>query len=125
MPETLSKCHVWVFPTYVLELKFQKPVVDIPKRDPRSQRGFNIGFSQMHLTQVVLVLNLLTGSISPQYHVLFDDMFSTVVSSTAAYTEVWISMVTSRNSRIQVMLDQEDDPELDNECLTADERLKR
>ena len=70
-----------------------------------------------------MVLNLLTGSISPQFHVVFDDMFATVMSSTAADPEVWIRLVTSRNSRIQVMLDQEDDPELDNEWLTVDEQL--
>ena len=52
-------------------------------------------------------------------------MFSTVMSSTAADPEVWIRLVTSRNSRIQVMLDQEDDPELDDEWLTADEQLTR
>ena len=65
-----------------------------------------------------MVLNLLTGSISPQFHVVFNDMFSTVMISTAADPEVWIRLVTSRNSRIQVMLDQEDDPELDDEWLT-------
>ena len=50
-------------------------------------------------------------------------MISTVKSSTAADPEIWIRLVTSRNSRIQVMLDQEDDPELDDEWLTSDERL--
>ena len=40
-------------------------------------------FSKMHSTQVGLVLNFLTGSISPHYHVVFDDTLSTVVSSTA------------------------------------------
>ena len=69
----------------------------------------------MHSTQVGLVLNLLTGSISPQYHVVFDEMFFTVASSTSADAEVWIRLLTSRNSRIQVMLDQEDDPELGDE----------
>ena len=82
-------------------------------------------FSNMHSTQVGFVLNLLTGSISPQFHGVFDDMFSTVMSSTAADPEVWIRLVTSRNSRIQVMLDQEDNPELDDEWLTADEQLTR
>ena len=72
-----------------------------------------------------MVLNLLTGSISPQFHVVFDDMFSTMMSITAADPEVWIRLVTSRNSRIKVMLDQEDDPELDYEWLTADEQLTR
>ena len=76
----------------------------------------------MYSTQVGLILNLLTGSISPQFHVVFDDMLSTVMSSTAADPEVWIRLVTSRNSRIQVMLDQEDDPELNDEWLTVDEK---
>ena len=52
-------------------------------------------------------------------------MFSTVMISTAADTEVWIRLVTLRNSSIQVMLYQEDDPELDDEWLTADEKLIR
>ena len=82
--ETLRNCHVLGCPTYVLEPKLQNPGMKIPKWDPRSQRGVNMGFSKMNSTQVVLVLNLLTGSISPQYHVVFDDMFSTVMSSTAA-----------------------------------------
>ena len=84
-----------------------------------------MGFRNMHSTQVGLVINLLTGSISPQYHVIFDDMLSTVRISTAVDTELWIRLVTSRNSSIQVMLDQEDDPELDDEWLTADEKLTR
>ena len=78
----------------------------ITKWDTRSRRGVNVGFRKMHSTKVGLVLNLLTGSISPQYHVVFDDMFSTVVSSTAADPEVWIRLVTPRKPRIQVMLGQ-------------------
>ena len=50
-------------------------------------------------------------------------MFSTVISSTAADPEIWISLATSRNSITEVMLDQEDDPELDDELLTAYEQL--
>ena len=82
-----------------------------------------MGFINMHSTQFGLVLNLLTGSISPQYHALFDDMFSTVVISTSVDTEFWIRLVTLRNSRIQVMVDQEDDPELYDEWLTANNQL--
>ena len=77
----------------------------------------------MHSTQVGLVLNLLTGLISPQFHIIFDDIFSTVMSSTSAYPEVWIRLVTARHSRIQVMLDQEYDPELDDEWLIANDQL--
>ena len=72
-----------------------------------------------------MVLNLLTGSISPQYHVVFDDTFSTVMSSKAVEPEVWIRLVTSGNLSIQFMLYQKDDPELDDEWLTANEKLTR
>ena len=51
-----------------------------------------MGFSKMHSTQVGLVLNLLNGSISPQYHVVFDEMFSTVMSITSADPEVWVRL---------------------------------
>ena len=103
--ETLSNCHIWGGLTYVLEPKLQNPGVNIPKWDPRSRRGVNMGFSKMHSTQVGLILNLLTGSISPKFHVVFDDMFSTVMISTSADPEICIRLVTSSNSRIQVMAD--------------------
>ena len=63
--ETLRDCHVWGCTTYVLEPKFRNYGVKIPKWDTRSRRGVNMGFSNMHSTQVGLVLNLLNGSISP------------------------------------------------------------
>ena len=81
--ETLSNGHVWGCPTYVLEPKLQNPEVKIPKWAPRSRRGVNMGFRKMHSIKVGLVLNLLTGSILPQYYVVFDYMFSTVIISTA------------------------------------------
>ena len=83
MSETLSNCHVWGCLAYVLELKLKNTGVKIPKWDPRRRRWFNMGFSKMHSTQVGLVLNLLTGSISSHYHVVFDDMFSIVAIGTA------------------------------------------
>ena len=84
MSETLSNSHVWGCRTYVLEPKLQKPGVNIPKWASRSNLGVNMGISKMHSTQVGLIINLLTGSISPQYHVVFDEMLSTVMISTAA-----------------------------------------
>ena len=95
MSETLRNFHVSVFPTYVLEPKLHKPGVKNLKWAPSSRRGANIGFINMHSTQVVLVQNLLPVSISPHYYVVFDDMFFTVMSSIAADTEVWIRLVTS------------------------------
>ena len=53
-----------------------------------------MGFRKINSTQVGLVPKLLTGSISLQYHAVFDDMLSTVVSSIDVYPEVWIRLVT-------------------------------
>lgn len=39
-----------------------------------------LGFSPEHSSLVPLVLNLRTGHVSPQYHVIFDDNFETVPS---------------------------------------------
>ena len=92
MSETLSNSRVWGLPTYVLETMLQKPGVNFSKWDHRSRRGVNLGSSNMHSTQVGLVLNLLTGSISPQYHVVFDGMFYNVMISKAVDPEVWMRM---------------------------------
>jgi len=40
-----------------------------------------MGFSNEHLSLVDNVQNLSTGFVSPQYHVVFDDLFQTVFSS--------------------------------------------
>ena len=65
-----------------------------------------MGFRTMYSTQGGLVLNLFTGSISQQYNVVFDDMFSTVVRCKCADPEVCISLVTSRNSQILFKFDK-------------------
>ena len=39
-----------------------------------------VGFSEVHSSLVPLVLNVRTGKISPQYHVIFEDKFETVHS---------------------------------------------
>ena len=51
--ETLSNYHVLDYPTYVLKPKVQDPGVKIPKWDPVSSGGVNMGFRNMHSTQLV------------------------------------------------------------------------
>jgi hypothetical protein len=41
----------------------------------RTCLGLNLGPSPMHARNVYLVLNLITGCVSPQYHCRFDDFF--------------------------------------------------
>ena len=71
----LARAHVFGCPVYVLDPALQDGK-KIPKWNPRARLGLFLGFS----SQVPLVLNVTTGKISPQYHVIFDDKFDTVHS---------------------------------------------
>ena len=42
--------------------------------------GQFMGFSRSHSSTVALVQSLHTGYLSPQYHVVFDDKFETVLN---------------------------------------------
>ena len=70
--------HTWGCPVYILDEKLQSGSIGPPKWEPRSRLGIYVGHSPVHAGSVALVLNVITGHISPQYHVVFDDDFSTV-----------------------------------------------
>lgn len=74
----LQDMHVWGCPTHVLDPNLQEGK-KLLRWQPRSHQGMFLGLSPKHSSDVPLIRNLQTGSISPQYHVMFDDMFSTVV----------------------------------------------
>mmetsp|Transcript_26179 Transcript_26179/g.37216 ORF Transcript_26179/g.37216 Transcript_26179/m.37216 type:complete len:120 (+) Transcript_26179:860-1219(+) len=75
----LQNLHVWGSPCYVLDPQLASGG-KIPRWEPRSRRGVFVGFSTVHSSGVPLVLNLNSGTISAQYHVVIDDEFSTVSS---------------------------------------------
>ena len=50
----------------------------MPKWKRRARQGQYLGVSQEHASSVANILNLTTGSISPQFHVVHDDLFTTV-----------------------------------------------
>ena len=52
----------------------------MPKWSPRACRGVYLGVSAAHSSNIPLVLTIKTGFITPQYHVVFDDYFLTVVA---------------------------------------------
>jgi hypothetical protein len=86
----LRDLHVWGCPVYVLDPALQQGK-KLPRWQPRSRRGLFLGYSPHHSSDVPLVLNLQTGSISPQFHVVFDDSFSTVhsISSEEEPPDFW------------------------------------
>jgi hypothetical protein len=49
----------------------------LPRWSPPARLGLNLGRSPMHARNVYLVLNLITGCVSPQYHCCCDDFFVT------------------------------------------------
>jgi hypothetical protein len=49
----------------------------LPRWSPCARLGLNLGPSPMHARNIYMVLNLITGCVSPQYHCLFDNFFKT------------------------------------------------
>ena len=72
--------HVWGCPVYVLDHSLSDGH-KVPRWKPRSSRCVYVGQSQDHGHSIPLVLNLDTGKITPQFHVVFDDYFQTVDAS--------------------------------------------
>ena len=124
---SLQQLHVWGAPCYVLEPKLQDGH-KIPKFDPRSRRGLHLGWSPKHAATVPFVLNLSTGHVSPQFHVVFDDWFTTVNTEDkddedSIESPEWAELLL--NQRLQIYFDAADDVELDDQWLTEVERLER
>ena len=67
---------------YVLDPKLQHGK-KLPKWNPQSCRGQYLGVSPDHASTIGRILNISTGYSSPQYHVVYDDHFSSVPNSEA------------------------------------------
>ena len=71
--------HTLFCPVYVLDARAQSAGgPGPPKWEPRSRIGVYLGHSPFHAGSVALVFKPRTGRVSPQYHVVFDDAFTTV-----------------------------------------------
>ena len=76
---TLKDPHVFGCPVYMLDPVLQA-VKKLPRWIPQHHRGIFAGFSPKHSSNVPFILKLQTETISPQYHVVFDDTLTTVES---------------------------------------------
>jgi hypothetical protein len=76
----LVNAHPWGCPVYVLQPRLQDGG-KVPKWEPRSRQGQYMGSSSLHASTVGLIRNLRTNHISPQFHVVYDDLFETVHAS--------------------------------------------
>ena len=116
----LKDLHVWGCPCYVLDPKMQNGI-KLPRWEPRSRRALFVGMSPNHSSNVPLVLNLKTGNISPQFHVVFDDFFSTVMSMPEGDNPPADWETIFNESRFQAYFDEHDLPSLQEEWLQDEE----
>ena len=70
--------HTFGCPCYVLDNRLQSGLTILPKWEPRARMGIYVGRSPAHASNVALILNPRTGHVSPQFHVVYDDDFTTV-----------------------------------------------
>ena len=73
----LLRAKVWGCPVFVLQAKLQDGH-KIPKFNRRARMGQFLGFSDEHSTLVAKVRHLSTNHVSPQFHVVFDELFTTI-----------------------------------------------
>ena len=82
-----------------------------------------MGLSPNHLSKVSLILNPITGHISPNFHVIFDGWFSTIPSLINIYDPPSFWNEFDRDKFIhQIPLDKDSAITLDDEYLTPQER---
>ena len=70
--------RTWGCLVLFLEAPLQGRPAGLPKWEPRARAGVYLGHSTFHSGSVALLLNTRTGHVYPQYHVVFDNTFSTV-----------------------------------------------
>ena len=121
----LRRLRVFGCPSYVLDPRLQDGK-KIPKWDARSRKGQFLGFSRQHASTVGLIRHCKTGYISPQYHIVYDETFDTVLSDASVdLSETWIDLfLNSRESYLEGHDESADGPlaPLDDFWLTDGEK---
>ena len=111
----LRHSHVWGCPVYILEYDVAVGK-KLPKWSPRARHGVYLRVLAAHSSNVPFTLTITTGSITTQYHVVFDYCFSTAVAK-AEEPQVWERLFTYNNQ----MWDQLDK----NADITEPSRFER
>lgn len=93
--DTISRSRVWGCPAYVLDPRLQDQK-KLPKWTKRSRCGMYLGASLDHHSTVGKILNLKTGAVSPQFHVVYDELYTTTfghLTETAFDVNLWAKML--------------------------------
>jgi len=118
--------HVWGCPVYILDSTISDGK-KLPRWKPRSSRHLYVGMSSKHSSLVPLCLNLETGAITPQFHVVFDEEFATIATKVEDLPDFdspqWHSLFGS--SVYQYVLDDDDQAEADFQPADSDPPLRQ
>jgi hypothetical protein len=93
-PWRLDHFRVFGSPAYVLDKRLQDGD-SLAKWKSRSWLGVYIGHSLVHAGNVPVIYNPVTTHISPQYHVVFDNQFTSVGKSAVSVPEDFFSKLFS------------------------------
>ena len=119
--QALRNAHTWGCPVYVLEPRLTEAGGKIPKWQPRSRRAQFVGVSPHHAENIGLVRNLTTGYLSPQFHLVYDDLFETVYSNAEETPQEWTDLCIFH--QFETVFDEgEPPPSLSDEWLTPEEQ---
>ena len=85
----IKEYHIFGCPTHVLNFRLCSGG-GLPKCNPCARRGIYIVVSPEHTSNVSLVYNTETEYVSPQYHVVYDDDFTSVNrKSSGSIKNIW------------------------------------
>jgi hypothetical protein len=118
----LLNARAWGCPAYVLEPKLRDNG-KLPKFSPKSRRGKFLGYSPVHASTVGLIRNLRTGSITPQFHVVYDSEFETTYASDDKPPAIWHDLVF--HHRYATAIDDDSPIQIAEEWLSPEEVAKR
>ena len=94
--------HTSGSPWFILGAGLRSDLSTCPKWETRSRLGIYGVHSPAHAGTVALILNPRTGHVSPQFQVVFGDLFTTVIFMNKSQVPPnWADLV--KNSRELVM----------------------
>jgi len=118
--EKFHDLHIWGCPAYVLDKTITADGKKLPQWKPHSSHGMYLGHADKYASSAPLILNIQTGFIMPQFHVVTDDWFATVSTTPEDLPDfkspAWINMFGE--STLQYVLDEAD---LTAMCELSDE----
>jgi hypothetical protein len=95
-PWKIEDFRVFGCPVFVLDKRLQDGD-SLPKWKSRSWLGVYIGHSLQHAGNVPVIYNPSTTHVSPQFHVVFDDKFSTVSSTPQAINNEFLKTLFKKS----------------------------